>query len=67
MTVGQWLDAQIDFLLSNLPQERPKHIYITLAVALVPLALFHFYLRFVYVPQAQRAAHFAWSIPPEAV
>lgn len=67
MTVGQWLDAQIEFVLASLPQERPKHIHITLAVALVPLALFHFYLRFIYVPRSQRAAQFTWPIPSEAL
>ncbi|ORY51776.1 putative meiotic recombination-related protein [Leucosporidium creatinivorum] len=66
MTVGQWLDAQIELVLASLPQERPKHIHITLAVGLIPLALFHLYLRFIYVPESQRTARFEWPIPPEA-
>ena len=65
MTVGQLLDAWIGAAVDQL-HKLPPGAASKIVITLLPVALLHFYLRFVYTPQSQRAVSFAWEVPPEA-
>lgn len=63
MTVGQWLDAQIA-LLQSVPF--PRHVQLTMAIALLPLVVFHLVWKLVLEDPREKAVRFTWSIPVEA-